>query len=90
MGRAFVTHRWNPPEGAPIPQRGDVIVGRKDHWEVLETIPVESLKYPNAWRARLRRLGPHPFGAFWRREAIDRGWWIYGNGNQDDRDRFGP
>jgi len=72
----LVEHRWNAPEGrtpgAGLPDVGEIIAGPRNHWRVVEVLPVESAKYPNAWRARLAPLGPH------HHPHPERGsWWVY-------------
>lgn len=70
----IVQHRWNveegrsPGDGLPVP--GEIVAGPRNYWTVVEVLPVESRKHPNAWRARLRPNGPHE-GNF------RPGWWRY-------------
>jgi hypothetical protein len=69
-----VTHRWNLEPHQNPPPVGAIISGPRLHWRVSEVIPVESRKYPNAFRGRLQPLGLH---GLTQREREERGWWIY-------------
>lgn len=69
-----VTHRWNMGEGDPPPPVGAIISGPRDHWRIVEVIPVESRVHLNAFRGRLQPLGPHGLSHV---ERCRRGWWIY-------------
>lgn len=70
----FVTHRWHAAEGrspgAGLPRTGDRVTGPRNAWLVVEVLPIESKIHPNAWKARLRPLGPH------RGDTSSR--WVYG------------
>lgn len=75
-------HRWNPntPEarpGAGIPDVGDIIVGRRNRWRVLEVRPVDSPKHENAWRGRLEPLGPHGLDGEQLAALIREARWYY-------------
>lgn len=71
-----VTHRWNAEEGQSpglgLPDVGEIIAGRRDHWRVLEVRPIDSERHPNAWSARLAQLGPHHHP-----HPERAAWWTY-------------
>lgn len=82
-GHGWVTHRWNMPEGQEPPPVETIIAGKREHWMVTEVVPIESAKYPNAFRARLRRLGPHNRSEATIRDLVRTdGWWTY---SREDR-----
>lgn len=60
--------------GHGVPDVGDSIGGVRNSWTVLEVQPVESRRYPNAWRGRLLPHGPHGLTP----AQVDRRFrWVY-------------
>lgn len=75
-------HRWNHDDpdvvpGRGVPDVGDVIVGRRNRWRVLEVRPIDSTKHVNAWRGRLEPLGPHGLNGDALVAALNRSRWFY-------------
>jgi hypothetical protein len=75
-------HRWNHDDpgarpGRGIPDAGDVIVGRRHRWRVLEVRPIDSRKHPAAWRGRLEQLGPHGLDGAALVAELEQSRWYY-------------